>query len=66
MICHKSGSSSSTSNLESSAEGLDTSFQSSDRGRGLMSMLDFLKCGTSTPLSVGSSSADLQLSLSNE
>ncbi|XP_037778672.1 uncharacterized protein LOC119575241 [Penaeus monodon] len=62
MICHTSDSTNSTSTLESSAEVLDTSFQSSGRGRGLMSMLDFLKCGTSTPLSVGSSSADLQKS----
>ncbi|XP_047497856.1 uncharacterized protein LOC125044936 [Penaeus chinensis] len=62
MICHTSDSSNSTSNLESSAEALDVSFQSSGRGRGLMSMFDFFKCGTSTPLSMGSSSADLQKS----
>ncbi|XP_042870996.1 uncharacterized protein LOC122252551 isoform X2 [Penaeus japonicus] len=70
MVSHASSSSSSTSTstskLESSADGLNTSFQSSGRGRGLTSLLDLLKVGTSTLQSVGSSSTDLHSSLSNE
>lgn len=70
MVSHASSSSSSTSTstskLESSADGLNTSFQSSGRGRGLTSLLDLLKVGTSTLQSAGSSSTDLHSSLSNE